>query len=161
MTRAIHLVFLLAALACAQTTPRNPSGVTGGNPVISVGSSAPDPSFCSADSIGLRMDIGAGNAKVLGAYAIHLNPFSETARAPKDWTMEASNDGSSWTTLDTVTNETGWVNEETRTFVCDVVGGAYRYFRLNITANNGDSLTSVAEFYMYEAAAPRYRSYSM
>lgn len=36
--------------------------------------------------------------------------------SPKDWTFEGSNDGMNWTTLDTVTNQTGWGGGELRKF---------------------------------------------
>jgi hypothetical protein len=86
---------------------------------------------------------------ILNSYEVRVNSVPEATRAPKDWTMEGSNDGSSWTTLDTVTNQTAWGSGETRAFTCDVATTAYHYFRLNITANNGDGLVQVAELYLY------------
>jgi hypothetical protein len=75
------------------------------------------------------------------------------ARAPKDWTLKGSNNGSSWTTLDTRTNETSWGDFELRSYA--VTGAAaYRYFRLNITANNGDgTYTEVDELLMQGTAS--------
>lgn len=59
-------------------------------------------------------------------------------RAPKDWTFSGSNDNSTWTTLDTQTDETNWSAYEFRyyKFVNDT---PYRYYKFNCTANNGDS----------------------
>jgi len=100
----------------------------------------------------LRLDIGAGNAKVLYSYAVRVNSIPEPNRAPKDWTLKASNNGVDFDTLDTVTGQTGWGSGESREFVCDVIVSAYRYFRIDITVNNGDaSFTQVAEMYLYEA----------
>jgi hypothetical protein len=63
--------------------------------------------------------------------------------------MQGSNDGTTWSTLDTQTNQTAWAVFESRLFT--VTGSAaYRYYRLNITANNGDATyTEVAELYLY------------
>jgi hypothetical protein len=65
--------------------------------------------------------------------------------------MVGSNNGSTWTTLDTRTNETAWASAETRSYLCTVLGTPYRYFRLKITANNGDTtFTQIAELHFYE-----------
>lgn len=98
----------------------------------------------------LQLDFGAGNAKMLQSYAIQVNTVPEPNRAPKNWTLQGSNNGSTWTVVDTVTNATAWGSGEKRTYQCDVITTAYRYFRLVITANNGDaSYTQVGELYLY------------
>jgi hypothetical protein len=99
----------------------------------------------------LKLDIGSGNSEILQSYDIVFKSGVSANRAPKDWKMQGSNDNSSWADLDTVTSETGWtVGGEKRTYVCDVATTAYRYFRLNITDNNGDATyTEVAELYLY------------
>lgn len=74
------------------------------------------------------------------------------ARAPKDWTFQGSNDGTTWVTLDTQTAQhpTG-STIYTYTFANTV---AYSYFRINITANNGDpSITNLTELQLPEAPA--------
>lgn len=65
-------------------------------------------------------------------------------RNPKTWTFEGSNDGSTWTVLDTQTNITWPTSGETKTFTF-ANSTAYSYYRLNISANNGDTYLSVAE----------------
>jgi len=99
----------------------------------------------------LKIDVGSGNSFVLNNYSIQVNTIPEPNRAPKNWTMEGSNDNSSWTTLDTQTNQTSWSSGEVRNYQTTGVVTAYRYFRLNITANNGDANTQVADlFLMYD-----------
>lgn len=96
----------------------------------------------------LSLDLGAGNSAVLGTYWVVAGPTAN--QAPKDWTMEGSNNNSTWATLDTVTGQTSWGAAEAREFTCDVQTTTYRYFRLNITDNNGDATyTQVAELYLY------------
>ena len=65
--------------------------------------------------------------------------------------MEGSTDKIAWDTLDTVAGETNWGSGETRVYVCDTANTAYRYFRLNVSANNGDTYLIVGEMYLYEA----------
>ena len=66
------------------------------------------------------------------------------ARNPKDWTFEGSNDGSTWTTLDTQTGITWPTAGETKSFTF-TNSTAYTYYRVNVSANNGDTYLSIAE----------------
>jgi predicted alpha-1,2-mannosidase len=65
-------------------------------------------------------------------------------RDPRDWTLQGSDDGTSWTTLDTRTNEDFSARFQTKeySFSNDV---AYRHYRLDITANHGDDIIQLAE----------------
>ena len=103
----------------------------------------------------LQIDLGAASS-VLLTYAIAENDEmgGNSGRAPKNWTMKGSNDGTNWTTVDTRTNQTAWGNSEIRTYACASPGStAFRYYRLAITANNGDgTYTSFGELYLYSVA---------
>jgi hypothetical protein len=70
------------------------------------------------------------------------------SRTPKDWTLDGSNDGTSWDTLDTVTGYTPVSSSAYVTFTVDTPG-TYTYYRLNITANNGDTYIGVGGLYLY------------
>lgn len=72
-------------------------------------------------------------ATVLTSYTMKGHP-SNGAYSPKDWTFEGSNDGSSWTTLDTRTGETMGTSEHTYTFTNST---SYQWYRVLISANNG------------------------
>ncbi|MEP6874726.1 MAG: discoidin domain-containing protein, partial [Burkholderiales bacterium] len=67
-------------------------------------------------------------------------------RDPKDWQFQGSNDGSTWTTLDTQSNQ-----KRSEFKIYSVASpGSYRYYRLNITANNGDStFTALSELRLF------------
>jgi hypothetical protein len=104
----------------------------------------------------LKIDLGDGNSKVVGSYSVRttLESPSETDRSPKNWTLEGSDDNSSWTTLDTVTNQTSWAKGEIRYFECDSVL-LFRYIRINVTANDGDpSYLCIEEFSLIESNLP-------
>lgn len=81
-----------------------------------------------------------GTSKWITRYRITHTNGSLTSRAPKDWQFQGWN-GSSWVTIDTRSNETGWSSGETRTYnVADP--GSYTRYRLNISDDN-DSRSGV------------------
>jgi hypothetical protein len=70
-------------------------------------------------------------------------------RDPKDWQLQASNDGATWTALDTQNDQVFDYRLELKTYAI-ANPASYRYYRLNITANNGDStLTDLAELGLF------------
>ncbi|MGQ8871424.1 discoidin domain-containing protein [Paenibacillus sp. TSA_86.1] len=91
-----------------------------------------------------KYSITSRNSSVAGDYA--------KESAPKKWTFEGSNDGVSWTVLDTQLNVTNWSINETRIFeITESSVESFINFRLNISENNGgNSFTTVAELRMFE-----------
>jgi hypothetical protein len=73
--------------------------------------------------------------------------------APKDWILKGSNDGSSWTNLDTQTEQTGWTVGEERTFTI-ASPASYTHYRLDISANQTGSYTNVCELELLETGDP-------
>lgn len=85
----------------------------------------------------VQYNFGSGDArKVTGYLLSSANDMPQ--RDPKNWQFEGSNDGSTWTTLDTRTGETFNARFQTRAFTFSNTT-AYQYYRLNVTANNGGS----------------------
>ncbi len=81
-----------------------------------------------------------GSAKTIGSYSIKSS-YNYGSRAPQAWTLQGSNTGAfagEQVTLDTRSAQTGWNNlGEVRSF--NIASPAsYSYYRLNVTANNGD-----------------------
>lgn len=103
----------------------------------------------------LEYDFGGGNAKVISAYAITGPPYNSTiddqAYAPKTWTIQGSNDNSTWTTLDTRTNVAAWAVWERRSYAFSNTT-AYRYYRLNVSANQGGAGIIVTGLELYNYA---------
>lgn len=60
------------------------------------------------------------------------------SRAPKDWKFEGW-DGSKWVQLDERKNITDWQLNVKKTFDVTTNKGAYKQYRINITANNGNT----------------------
>lgn len=66
-------------------------------------------------------------------------------RDPKDWNLAGSDDGSTWTTLDTRANETFPSRFLKKTYSFENTT-PYTYYRLTITNNNGHAGTQFAEW---------------
>ena len=86
------------------------------------------------------------SAQVITSYQI-TSVTGEETRAPKNWTLQASNTGSfggEEVTLDTQTDITWTSNQETKkwNFTNDT---AYVHYRIALTANNGGSYYQLAE----------------
>ncbi len=90
----------------------------------------------------LRYDFGAGNAQTVKRYTVISGDVAN--RDPKTWTFQGSNDGSTWTTLDTQSNQAFVNRHHANTYN---IGNttAYRYYQLNVTANNGGGALAVGE----------------
>jgi hypothetical protein len=69
-------------------------------------------------------------------------------RDPKNWNLQGSNNGSSWITVDSRSNETFGSRFETRAFTFSN-STAYKQYRLNVTANNGSGLLQIGEIQMF------------
>ncbi|MFF5289162.1 GH92 family glycosyl hydrolase [Paractinoplanes globisporus] len=66
-------------------------------------------------------------------------------RDPKDFTLQGSSDGSAWTDLDRRTGQTYAGRFATNVYSFTNTT-AYAYYRLNITANSGDSIVQLADW---------------
>ncbi|MGG3504994.1 discoidin domain-containing protein [Paenibacillus lautus] len=93
--------------------------------------------------------------KLIRRYSMKSDGYPN--RMAKDWTLLGSNDGVNWVTLDTRVNQTAWGANSVRYF--DFNNNVdYKIYRINITANNGDtgaiSLDEIEMFeYIYEYKA--------
>jgi len=91
----------------------------------------------------LKIDLGNGNA--VKQYTIQdFNEGSYSTRMPRDWTMQGSTNNNDFTTIDTQADIAFSLNEK-KTFTCTSNKTAYRYYKLNITDNNGGSYVGVGE----------------
>lgn len=98
----------------------------------------------------IKLDCGSGISHILVAYRIQLDMTGSMTYAPKSWTVEGSNDNENWDILDTVVNEIPWpILAESRLYTCDVATTAYRYFRLNFSANQGGAYLRIGEISLY------------
>jgi hypothetical protein len=68
--------------------------------------------------IWLQYDLGAGVTKRVVQYRVgsYSTTTTTAARSSKNWILQGSNDGSNWTTVHRVGNQTGWSFGEMRTY---------------------------------------------
>jgi predicted alpha-1,2-mannosidase len=65
-------------------------------------------------------------------------------RDPRDWTLQGSDDGTTWTTLDTRTGQTFGARFDTKEYRFANTT-AYRHYRLDVTANGEGDIIQLAE----------------
>jgi hypothetical protein len=82
-------------------------------------------------------------ARTITGYKVG-NGHGSTSYYARAWTLQGSNDNSSWTTLDSQTLANPWNGALTTFNLGSPV--TYRYYQLVITANNGGVTTSVGVF---------------
>jgi len=121
------------------TSSDNPTGTPGSQaPASAFDTHCGSKWFNGISSTGwLQYDFGSGNAQTIKRYTVACaNDLPN--RDPKDWQVQGSNDGSAWTTLDTQSNQAFAYRFHSNTYPI-ASPGSYRYYRLNITANNGNT----------------------
>lgn len=98
--------------------------------------------------------IEASNRIVLNGYTFTTGNDNATAtgRNPKDWTLYGCNDyntannSGTWTVISEVTNDTVMKDENYTSYSYDVDSNTkYKYFKLEITANQGNSFMQLGE----------------
>jgi predicted alpha-1,2-mannosidase len=89
---------------------------------------------------------------VVVAYALG-SANDSPGRDPRDWQLQGSADGTSWTTLDTRVNQGFAGRFLTREYSVDN-HTPYLYYRLNVTANAGDPALQLAELLLSTTPIP-------
>ncbi len=75
------------------------------------------------------------------------------ARDPRDWTLQGSNDGVAWMTLDTRTGQ-AFPDRGVTLHYPITNAEAYLYYKLDVTANGGAPIVQLAELEMANPAVP-------
>lgn len=85
------------------------------------------------------------NAVAVGAYTF-TSANDASGRDPKNWTLNGSNDGNTWTVVDTRTNEMFAARGLTNRYEIAGIPQAYKYYRVFLTANNGSTIFQMGEW---------------
>jgi hypothetical protein len=96
------------------------------------------------------IQIRLGKSEIVTSYGLAHN---EAARCPRDFTLQGSNDGKSWRILDRRVGEKNWTSAQ-RIYQVRTPD-RFLYYRIDITANNGDGLVAIGEIYLCSDLAPR------
>ncbi|GHH65182.1 ThuA domain-containing protein [Promicromonospora soli] len=96
------------------------------------------------------IDLEMAEPVVASRYALtSANDFA--GRDPKSWTLQGSTDGTTWTDLDTQTDQ-DFPERFTPNDYRFENTVAYQHYRLDITANAGDDLTQLAEIQLFDSS---------
>jgi hypothetical protein len=96
----------------------------------------------------LSIDFGLGNSEIIDGYTIY--GYNNQGFNPRNWTFEGSNDNSIWFILHTVTGSTAIAASGTYSVASIGNPTAYRYYRVNITANGGQPTDVIVELELYQ-----------
>ena len=91
----------------------------------------------------VQYDFGAGRAPVIERYTV-TSADDVPERDPRDWQFQGSNEGTNWTTLDTQNGQTFPARYYEMEYAV-AKPAAYRFYRMNITANSGANALQVAD----------------
>lgn len=105
----------------------------------------------SNSSSELPLWIGAQLTNPFTPTAFYVTGSSIPSYNIRNFTLDYSDNGSTWTTLQTWTGEINWVACERRKYVVSGASG-HTYWRLNITANNGGDTTDIYTFTLEDAS---------
>jgi hypothetical protein len=97
----------------------------------------------------VKYDFGSGNDKDIVEVALTCWSPNEH---PRDWSLQYSDDNSTWTTLFAATSLTAWSANETRAFSFQNPVSAYRYWGLSISAMDGGSAVTIADLELRTSA---------
>jgi hypothetical protein len=97
----------------------------------------------------LKINLGSGITKKITKVSVTAG--ATTGEAPKNFTLQASNDDSTYTTLLQRTNIT-WTAYQTQSFTFDN-NTNYRYYKLDVTSTGSGTYVQVGELQLFETAS--------
>ncbi|MET7000469.1 discoidin domain-containing protein [Chitinophaga defluvii] len=100
--------------------------------------------YCYGFSSNLWIQYQSPEPVIVNGYSLSsANDVPE--RDPRNWKLQGSVDGKKWTTLDSRAREVFEERMQTKVYTFDNTT-PYAYYRLHITANNGDQATQLSEW---------------
>jgi len=102
-----------------------------GEDILKIGDGSTSTKYLTFHNTGW-VQFTASTPFVVSSYAL-TSANDAAGRDPKNWNLQGSNDGSTWTALNTQSNQTFAARFQKNTYTLANTT-AYRYFRLNITA---------------------------
>lgn len=155
MKKVLAFICLLctAAVTSAQVTFTAKDGTAGFNSSEEIASlfDGASSKWC-ANASGAWFSFEASEPITLTGYAMRTgsDESEETNRNrnPKSWTIYGSNDNSSWTQIQQVTNNTTMDGKKQKTFSFDIEldRAPYKYYKMNIDAVQSGNIVQISEF---------------
>lgn len=144
------------------TSNTSPSGVVSASSTYSgtyaawrafdgIGNSDPSTWVCAVGAFPAYLRYQFPSAIVVNKYMLKPQ-IDNPSTNPASWTLRGSNDGLSWTTLDTRSVVTGWANDTFKIFTFSN-GAAFAYYEINISSSAGGTTgaaVAIAELALVE-----------
>lgn len=87
---------------------------------------------------------------VLKSYILTGRESASSSQNPKSWTLFGSNDGSTWSVIDTRSNITTWNGQNFGTVSFSLTNStSYSFFRIVITSNQGSAGVALSEWALF------------
>ena len=143
----------VTALSTTAPTEQFPaSGGVVGEEVDKVTDNNPNSKYLELDRTSTWIKLEAPADAVITRYTL-TSGNDAPGRDPQSWTLQGSNDDSTWTALDTRSAQSFVDRLQTRTFTCNAASQPFRYYRLTILSNRGDVHTQLAEWRLFGTTA--------
>lgn len=139
--------YLLSALTVSKDFPDGPSGAEGSLKVVDGDINSKFLIFDYPTDFWMQQEFI--NKAIVNQYTL-TSGNDAPGRDPKNWNLVGSNDGVTWTTLDTRADESFPNRNETKAYTFSSTE-AYKYYRLNITQNNGEGIFQLSEWRLLNA----------
>lgn len=105
----------------------------------------------AASTAALPLWVGCQVTTAFTPTVMYISSTSNTSYAPVNFTLDWSDNGSSWTTHATWTGETTWGVRQVRKYAI-TSAPAKNYWRLNVTSKNGGSYITIVDFILEDAS---------
>jgi hypothetical protein len=93
------------------------------------------------------IQVSVGTPKSLVSYSL-TSANDHPERDPCQWTISGSNDGTTWTSIETRTSESFASRFQQRDFILAAPSGTYLYYRIDMTCKSG-SITQLADIELW------------
>lgn len=138
----------VASLAVLSVSAENGSGKNGGEGSLKVVDNDNSTKFLTNPfpTAGLDITLFFEDSERIEAYTL-VSGNDADGRDPKNWTIKASTDGTTWVTLDTKTDQAWTAAERNVEKRFDFTNeNAYNYYRLSISAVKNSTLFQMSEW---------------
>ena len=140
--------YLLSAITVSKDFPDGPGGAEGSLKVVDGDLNSKFLIFDYPTDFWMQQELLG--AAIANQYTL-TSGNDAPSRDPKDWILAGSNDAANWVELDDRTGETFSGRNETKAYTFNSAT-PYKYYRINITANNGDGLFQLSEWRILNVA---------
>ncbi|MFD9964831.1 GH92 family glycosyl hydrolase [Amycolatopsis sp. NPDC058986] len=125
-----------------ETTASN-ENTGGGEVVANLVDGSPDTKWLSWQPTGWAQIALSAPTSITHYALTSANDVPE--RDPKDWTLQGSNDGTAWSDVDKQSGQSFTARLQEKGYKLAAPSAAFKFYRLNVTANNGAPIMQLAE----------------